>query len=139
MTEIIDGGPAARFEADTLKLRNLVVNLGTIFVRLPAASRRKALRIFRGLIFLKKSSIAYVGCRSEDGVLLPTRVVPFWIGCSKEDLQACYAKLRPISKRMAIVWFRWASKRLKNGDNFGLELEALVNELVRRRCNEAGA
>jgi replication-associated recombination protein RarA len=109
---------AAEPQVDTIKLREVKVNLGNVFVRLAAGDRRKVLRLLEQLVYKKTGTTSY---RDR------------W---SKDDMRACYLKLRAISQKMANGFRRFASMLLKAGHNNCLAMKCLVDELVWRRWIE---
>ena len=96
---------------DDVKLHKLMVNLGNAYVRLAERDRRKVMRLLDQITFGKGSSGSY------------------WERWSKDDMQAWYLKLKPISPKMANDLRLFASVLLKTGRNDKLALRWLVDEL----------
>jgi hypothetical protein len=111
-----DAGP----QLDTIKVKKIVVNMGNTYVRLAARDRRKVKRLIEKVIF-KKADSAY-----------------YWDRWTKEEMQACYMQLLPISQKMANGWRRWASAHLKAGENYCLSINVLMDTLICRRWIEEG-
>jgi len=103
--------PVAGPLPDYLEFRRLVVSLGNAYVRLAERDRRKVMRLLDQITFGKASS----------GSL--------WELWSKDDMQACYLKLKPISQKMANDLRLFASVLLKTGRNDKLALRWLMDEL----------
>jgi hypothetical protein len=118
MKKIKREGSVVEAQPDYLKLRRFLVNLGNAYVRLSAPDRRKVMRLLERFAFGKASSVSD------------------WDRWSKDDMQACYLKLQPISQKMANDMRRWASELLKTGHNKKLALKCLIDELDFRRWIE---
>ncbi len=96
---------------DDLKLHKLMVKLGDAYERLAERDRRKVMRLLDQITFGKASSGSY------------------WELWSKDDMQALYLKLKPISQKMANDFRLFASVLLKTGRNDKLALRWLMDEL----------
>ena len=112
MEKVFSEGPVAESRPD--RIRKLLVKLGNAYVRLAVKDRRKVMRLLEQFAFGNASSVSY------------------WDRWSKDDVRACCLQLQPISQKMANDLRRWASERLKRGENSKLALKCLMDELIVR-------